>query len=163
MSPGRLHVKDWLPLEERNMKKNSLPGREAPYPWLRGLLWLIQAFQVPSFITCLFTCYQQQPLRHWISKEEDSSGKAIAWKKYHLVKWEKVCRSKKKRGLGIKNTRNHGAALPHQCWSRPVFNMLIIKNYSISIKEKLVIYRHNSIFFKICRIIVEVAWKCIEE
>jgi len=37
-------------------------------------------------------------------------------KKYHLVKWEKICKSKKKGGLGIKNLRKMNISLLCKWW-----------------------------------------------
>jgi hypothetical protein len=37
-------------------------------------------------------------------------------KKYHLVKWSKICKSKKKRGLGIKNLRKMNISLLCKWW-----------------------------------------------
>ena len=35
VSPSRLHVKDWLPLEEKT-QKSFLHGKVVPCPWLGG-------------------------------------------------------------------------------------------------------------------------------
>jgi hypothetical protein len=37
-------------------------------------------------------------------------------KKYHLVKWDKVCKSKKKGGLGMKNLRKMNISLLCKWW-----------------------------------------------
>jgi hypothetical protein len=37
-------------------------------------------------------------------------------KKYHLVRWKKICKSKKKGGLGIKNLRKMNVSLLCKCW-----------------------------------------------
>jgi hypothetical protein len=49
--------------------------------------------------------------KNWISKEELSFGKEGAPKKYRLVKWTTICKSKKKGGLGIKNIRKMNISL----------------------------------------------------
>ena len=37
-------------------------------------------------------------------------------RKYHLLKWEKICKNKKKGGLGIKNLRKMNVSLPCKWW-----------------------------------------------
>jgi hypothetical protein len=37
-------------------------------------------------------------------------------KKYHLVKWSKICRAKKKGGLGVKNLRKVNISLQCKWW-----------------------------------------------
>lgn len=49
-------------------------------------------------------------------------GRTIFWqggcskKKYYLVKWSKICKSKKKGGLGIKNLRKLNLSLLSKSW-----------------------------------------------
>jgi hypothetical protein len=54
----------------------------------------------------------------------DKIRKSFFWqgggtkKEYHLVKWEKICKSKKKGGLGIKNLRKMNISLLCKWWWR---------------------------------------------
>jgi hypothetical protein len=47
---------------------------------------------------------------------ELSFGKEEGQKKYHLIEWEKICKSKKKGGLGIKNLRKMNISLLCKWW-----------------------------------------------
>jgi hypothetical protein len=68
-------------------------------------------------------------------------------KKYHLVKWEKICKSKKKGGLGIKNLRKINISLLSKWWWKlekeeglwqEIIKFKYLKNSSIhSVSHKL--------------------------
>jgi hypothetical protein len=48
--------------------------------------------------------------------EDPSFGRVVVQKKYHLVKWVKICKSKKKGGLGIKDLREMNVSLLAKWW-----------------------------------------------
>ena len=74
---------------------------------------------IPPFITCQFICYPNLPSILWIALEGSFfwQGGGIK-KKYHLIKWEKICKNKKKRGVGIKNLRKMNLSLLCKWWWR---------------------------------------------
>jgi hypothetical protein len=57
-----------------------------------------------------------------ISEKIDKIRRSFFWqgggtkKKYHLVRWDKICKSKKKGGLGIKNLRKINVSLLVKWW-----------------------------------------------
>lgn len=55
----------------------------------------------------------------WIEPGKNSFGKEVKLqKKYHLIKWDKVCRPKRKGGLGIQNLRKLNLSLLCKWWWR---------------------------------------------
>ena len=59
-----------------------------------------------------------------VTDELDKQRRTFFWqggstrKKYHLVRWEKICKSKKKGGLGIKSTREMNFSMLSRWWWR---------------------------------------------
>jgi hypothetical protein len=71
-------------------------GKVVPYLWLVEQLLYFQVLTILQCTICQFTCFQNQLCINWIRLGEHFSGKGEAQKKYHLVKWEIICKSKKK-------------------------------------------------------------------
>jgi hypothetical protein len=110
VSPSKLHVKDRNSIEEKNEKKlvvwkggtMSIAGRTTLInsSLSNTIIYHMSMYLLPKTVS-----------KNWISKEELSSGKEGAPKKYRLVKWTTICKSKKKGGLGIKNIRKMNISL----------------------------------------------------
>jgi len=115
VSPGKLHVKDWVQLEEK-MKRNWQFGRANPYPLQAELLSLIQVSLTHSYTICPCIFSQKPQLIHWTNKGGPSFGKGGHKRKYHLVRWEVINKSKKYGGLGIKNIRIMNISLLCKWW-----------------------------------------------
>ena len=94
--PSKLNASVWLPLEEKN-GESWLLGKEAPCPLQVEWYWLILAYQAPLYTTFLCIFFPKPRLKSLINRE----GPFIFWqvnglkKKYHLVKWGRICNSKK--------------------------------------------------------------------
>ena len=66
-------------------------------------------------------------------------------KKYHLVKWEKICKHKRKGGLGIKNLRKMNISLPSRwklekeegLWQKLINYKYLWKDNIHNVKHKL--------------------------
>jgi hypothetical protein len=116
VSPSRLKVVDWLKLEEKHAKKidvwqgNSLSmgGRTV---LINSSLSNTATHHMSMFLMPLTTI-----------KRMDKVRRKFFWqggqlkKKYHLVKWNKICKSKKKGGLGMKNLRKMNISLLCKWW-----------------------------------------------
>jgi hypothetical protein len=95
VAPSRLHVVDWAKMEEKSAKKldvwqgNSLS--------IAGRTTLINSSLVNSTIYHM----SMYLLPKTVIKRMDKSRRKFLWqggslkKKYHLVQWKKICRSKK--------------------------------------------------------------------
>ena len=101
-----LHVIDWLPLIDKSNKRLDT--------------WKGNCMSIAGRSTLIGASLNNSPIYHMsiyllpkttVSKL-DKIRRSFFWqgggtkKKYHLLKWEKVCRSKKKGGLGIQNLKN---------------------------------------------------------
>ena len=116
VSPGRLHVKDWLSLEEKILKK--LSAWKGSSLSMAGRNTLINSSLSTTFIYHM----SMYLLPKTTSKALDKHRRRFLWqgnslkKKYHLVKWNIVCKNKKKGGLGIKDIRKMNISLLCKWW-----------------------------------------------
>jgi hypothetical protein len=113
---SRLYVVDWTKMEEKPTKKldvcqgNSLS--------IARRTTLINSSLINSTIYHM----SMYLLPKTVIKRMDKNRRKFFWqggslkKKYHLVQWGKICRSKKKGGLGIKNLRKFNVRLLCKCW-----------------------------------------------
>jgi len=115
VSPSRLHISDWSPLIDKSSKKldvwkggnMSIAGRTTLIEGLNNSpVYHMSIYLLPkTTIECL-----------------DKIRRRFFWqgggtkKKYHLVRWEKICKSKRKGGLGIKNLRKMNVSLLSKWW-----------------------------------------------
>jgi hypothetical protein len=102
VSPNRLHIADWRNLEEKLEKRLDS--------------WKGSSLSVAGRITLINACLSNSPIYHMsmylLPKTTidnlDKRRKKFLWqgggdkKKYHLVRWDKVCTSKKKVGLELR-------------------------------------------------------------
>jgi len=116
VSPSRLKVIDWLPLIEKGCKRLDV--------WKGGSL------SIAGRSTLITASLNNSPMYHMsvyllpktTVKNLDKIRRKFFWqgggtkKKYHLVKWEIICRSKKNGGLGIKDLRNMNISLLCKWW-----------------------------------------------
>jgi hypothetical protein len=103
ISPSRLHLSDWLPLTKKCYKRLEV--------WKGGSLTMA------GRSTLICACLNNAPMYHMsvylllktTVKEIDKIRRTFFWqgggtkRKYHLVNWVKICRHKKKGGVGIKD------------------------------------------------------------
>jgi hypothetical protein len=115
-SPSRLKVKDWLPLIDKSNKRLDV--------WKGGTLSLAGRTVLIS------SSLNNSPIYHMsvylIPKSTvnqlDKIRRKFFWqgggtkRKYHLVKWEIICKSKKKGGLGIKDLKRLNISLLCKWW-----------------------------------------------
>lgn len=116
VSPSRLHVIDWLPLLEKNAKRLDI--------------WKGSSMSIVGRSTLISSSLNNAPIYHMsiyllpktVIKELDKVRRTFFWRgghtkrKYHLVKWLKICKSKKKGGLGIKDIRKMNVSLLCKWW-----------------------------------------------
>lgn len=116
VSPSRLHIADWLPLVEKSAKR--LYVRQGSSMSIAGRSTLINS------------SLNNAPINHMsiyllpksIIYKLDGIIRKFFWqgggtkKKYHLVKWDKICKHKKKGGLGIKDIRKMNISLLCKWW-----------------------------------------------
>lgn len=116
VSPSRLHVVDWLPLTEKCHKKLDV--------WKGG------SMTMAGRSTLICASLNNSPLYHMsvyllpktVSGEIDKIRRTFFWqgggtkRRYHLIKWAKVCKSKKKGGVGIKNLTSLNISLLSKWW-----------------------------------------------
>jgi hypothetical protein len=102
VSPSRLHVIDWLPLLEKNAKRLDV--------------WKGSTMSIAGRSTLISSSLNNAPIYHMsiyllpktVINELNKVRRTFFWqgghtkRKYHLVKWPKVCKSKKKGGWGSK-------------------------------------------------------------
>jgi hypothetical protein len=111
VSPNRLHVCDWAPLIDKSNKRLDV--------WKGGNM------SIAGRTTLIGASLNNSPIYHMtvylLPKTTidslDKIRKRFFWQgggtkiKYHLVKWEKICKSEKKGGLGIKHLRKMNISL----------------------------------------------------
>jgi hypothetical protein len=115
VSPYRLHIADWRTLEDKLDKRIDC--------------WKGSSLSVVGRITLINACLRNSPIYHMSmyllpkttignldKKGRSFLGKVVETKKYHLVRWDKVCTSNKKGGLGINNLRVINIRLMCKCW-----------------------------------------------
>lgn len=102
VSPSKLHVIDWIPLQEKNGKKLDI--------WQGGSMSIAgrTTLIINSTLSSSFTYHMSMYLfPKTVTENLDKQRRSFFWqgrgqkRKYHLVKWEIICKSKKKGGLGI--------------------------------------------------------------
>jgi mannosylglycoprotein endo-beta-mannosidase len=116
ISGSRLHVKDWLFLDEKLLKR--LDGWQGASLSYGGRLTLINAClsSIPTYAMSMYL------LPKTVIKKMDRTRKRFFWqggnikKKYHLVKWMMIIRPKKKGGLRIKDLRRMNLSLLCKWW-----------------------------------------------
>jgi len=118
VSPSRLKVSDWLPLVEKGNKRLDV--------WKGGTL------SIAGRSTLISASLNNSPIYHMsvylLPKSTinslDKIRRTFFWqgggtkKKYHLVRWEVICKSKMKGGLGIKDLRKLNISLMCKWWWR---------------------------------------------
>jgi len=116
VSPSRLHLSDWAPLVDKCCKRLDV--------WKGGTM------SIAGRSTLICSCLNNSPIYQMsvymcpktISEKIDKIRRTFFWqgggtkKKYHLVKWIKICKSKKKGDLGIKDLRNMNVSLLVKWW-----------------------------------------------
>ena len=116
ISPSRLHVSDRVPLAEKCQKKLGI--------WKGGNLTMA------GRSTLITASLNNSPMYHMsvylLPKTTihamDKTRRSFFWqgggtkKKYHLIKWVNICRSKKKGGVGIKDLAKLNISLLCKLW-----------------------------------------------
>ncbi|WVZ60403.1 hypothetical protein U9M48_010430 [Paspalum notatum var. saurae] len=116
VSPSRLHRADWLSLKEKINKRLDA--------WKSGTL------SMAGRITLINACLTSTPIYHMsmylfhktVIERIDRCRRKFLWqggsgkKKYHLIKWNEVCKDKAQGGLGIKNLENLNISLLCKWW-----------------------------------------------
>jgi len=103
VSPGRLHIKDWLPLVEKNEKK--LKVWKGSSLSIAGRTTLINSSLSNSFIYHMSLYLLPKTIVATLDKQR----RKFFWqgggtkKKYHMVAWKTIRASKAQGGLGIKD------------------------------------------------------------
>jgi hypothetical protein len=110
VSPSRLHIADWLPLIEKSRKKLDI--------WKGGTLSIAGRKTLIDSSLSSGPIYQMSIylLPKTVVYKLDKIRRAFFWqggteKKYHLIRWVKICKSKKRGGLGIKDIRKMNLSL----------------------------------------------------
>ena len=116
VSGSRLRVADCIPLVEKINKR--LDGWKGSSLSLGGRLTLLNAClsSIPIY------CMSMSLLHKTIIKKIDVIRKRFFWqgggtkRKYHLVKWSRICQTKEKGGLGVKDQRKMNISLLCKWW-----------------------------------------------
>jgi hypothetical protein len=116
VSPSRLHVIDWLPLVEKNSKKLD--------SWKGGMMSIARRTILINSSLSNSPIYHMSiyPLPKTIIDRLDRVRRKFFWqgggtkKKYHLIKWIKIYKHKKKGGLGIKDLKKMNISLLCKWW-----------------------------------------------
>jgi hypothetical protein len=118
VSPSRLHVSDWIPLANKSEKKLNV--------WKGGTM------SIAGRSTLISSSLNNTPIYHMsiyllpktILNRLDKISRTFFWqgggtkRKYHLIKWTRICKSKKKGGLGIKDIRKINVSLLTKWWRK---------------------------------------------
>ena len=134
VSPSRLHVLDWVSLGEKNKKKLM--------SWKGSCLSIVgRTTLINSSLTSTFRYHMSMYLLPiTVTKNLDKQRRPFFWqgnglkRKYHLIKWETLCKSKKKGVLGIKRTRKLNLSLLCKWWwkldtEEDLWQDIVKKNY----------------------------------
>jgi hypothetical protein len=116
ISAARLHVTDWIKLEEKSAKKMDV--------WQGGSLSMGGRKELINSSLSNSSIYHMSMflIPKTNIKRLDKLRRTFFWqggqlkKKYHLVGWPKICKNKKKGGLGIKNLRKLNVSLLCKWW-----------------------------------------------
>ena len=138
ISPSKLHNCDWTHLVEKNEKK--LAGWKGGSLSIAGRTTLISANLSSSFIYHM-SIYL---LPKTIAKKLDGQRRSFFWqggsqkRKYHLVRWTTISKSKSKGGLGIKDIRKMNISLLCKWWwklenEKGLWQQIIQKNIYLQI------------------------------
>ena len=117
VSPSKLHLVDWAPLIEKNNKK--LDNWKGSSMSIAGRATLINSFLSSTFIYHMSMYLLPKTILNTLDRQ-----RSFFWqgggsrKKYHLVKWESLCKSKRKGGLGLKDIRKMNVSLLSKWWWR---------------------------------------------
>ena len=135
---SRLHIKDWLPLDEKLTKR--LGGWQGNSLSFGGRLTLLNSClsSIPIYSMSLYM------LPKTIHKRLDKTRKHFFWqgggikKKYYLVKWTKAARPKNKGGLGIQDLWKLNISLLCKWWwkleaCQGIWQTIVMKKY---VKDK---------------------------
>ena len=116
VSPGRLHVRDWTPLLEKNEKK--LATWKGSSLFIAGRITLINSSLSSSFIYHMSIYLLPKTIVELLDKQR----RTFFWqgggqkKKYHLLRWDIINKSKTYGGLGIKNIHKMNVSLLCEWW-----------------------------------------------
>ena len=107
---------DWLPLVEKINKR--LDGWKGASLSIGGRLTLLNAClsSIPLY------CMSMSLLPNTVIKKIDMVRKRFFWqgggtkRKYHLVKWSRICKTREKGGLGVKDLRKMNISLLCKWW-----------------------------------------------
>ncbi|WVZ79760.1 LOW QUALITY PROTEIN: hypothetical protein U9M48_027301 [Paspalum notatum var. saurae] len=116
VSPSKHHISDWLPLEEKILKRLE--------SWKSG------SMPIAGRIVLINSCLTNAPIYHMsmyllhktVIARIDKCRRNFLWqggslkKKYHLVKWSRACEEKKRGGLGIKSLSKLNISLLCKWW-----------------------------------------------
>jgi hypothetical protein len=116
VSGSRLHVKDWMSLNDKILKR--LDGWQSTSLSYGGKLILFNACLscIPTYAMSMYL------LPKTVVKKIDIVRKRFFWqggankRKYHLVKWAVITKPKKKGGLGVKDLRKMNISLLCKWW-----------------------------------------------
>ena len=117
VSPSKLHLVDWAPLIEKNNKK--LDNWKGSSMSIAGRATLINSSLSSTFIYHMSMYLLPKTILNTLDRQ-----RSFFWqgggsrKKYHLVKWESLCKSKRKGGLGLKDIRKMNVSLLSKWWWR---------------------------------------------
>jgi hypothetical protein len=116
VSGNRLHVKDWLFLDEKLLKR--LDGWQGASLSYGGRLTLINAClsNIPTYVMSMYLLPKTVIKKMDKTRKRFFFGKVEISKKYHLVKWMVITRPKKKGGLRIKDQRRMNLSLLWKWW-----------------------------------------------
>lgn len=116
VSPSRLHIVDWLPLVEKSSKRLDVWKGGSMSIAGRSTLICSSLNNAPIYQMSIYL------LPKTITTKLDKIRRTFFWqgggtkRKYHLIKWSKICKSKKKGGLGIKDIRKMNISLLCKWW-----------------------------------------------
>lgn len=113
---SRLHVSDWDKVDERVLKRLDS--------------WRGKSMSIGGRTVLINSCLFNDPIYHMsmyllpktVIKKLDKSRRTFFWQgghtktKYHLVKWDIICKPKNKGGLGIKDLRKLNLSLLCKWW-----------------------------------------------
>jgi hypothetical protein len=136
VSGFRLHVKDWIPLNEKISKR--LDGWQCASLSYGGKLILPNACLgcIPTYAMSMYM------LPKTVIKRMETIRKRFFWqgnsvkKKYHLVKWAVITKPKRKGGLGVKGMRKMNLSLLCKWWwkvenEEGLWQEIVRKKYNI--------------------------------
>jgi hypothetical protein len=116
ITAGMLRVIDWFKLEEKYVKKN-LDIWQGGSMSFGGRITLINASLSNASICRMYIFLLPKTTIDNLDKQRSSfSVRGSLKRKYHLVRWEKKCRDRKKGDLGIKDLRKMNISTLCKWW-----------------------------------------------